>query len=342
MTLPVGWREVTVEEWMEDLQTLPEGASLGNQDFVARLESGQVLTTAEGFTDLAVNVQVEVSMARGATTMRDAMTSVSEDLAQTGGVENTETGTISAPIGTAISVRYVIKLTGDSDTALPAHVMAYAVPLGSDGTLVIHSFGVQSDSSHRAMLDNMISTLRVSDGLPPQNPSRRWAGQVEGTDLRFVYPETFVPVPIDGLRDSLADHIKNGTPGAGPEAQRTVDAIDAKVLRAQLSSQKPLGVGRILRIMVHREIDDLDSAIQRILDEFGDPEVLSREEVELPIGHSVRLQLTVPEARIPAIDDVFAVLLDDGMSLTITGRAGRTDVDFEAIVLEFAESFAHN
>ena len=60
MTLPVGWREVTVREWERAIANLPEGASLGNEAFTSRLESGQILTTAEGYTDQAVYVQVEV------------------------------------------------------------------------------------------------------------------------------------------------------------------------------------------------------------------------------------------------------------------------------------------
>jgi hypothetical protein len=339
MTLPVGWREVTVDEWMQDIQGLPEGASLGDGSFVSRLESGQILTTAEGFTDSAINVQVEVSLARNAKNLQEALSSIADVLARTREVEGTETGAIEAQIGTVAWARYLLRLTGTSDTALPAHLLAYIVQLGSDGILVIHSAGVQSDASHHAILDEMISTLRPNDRLGSLDRKGLWLGRVEGTDLRFVYPETFVPVPLDGLRDSLAEYIRDGSPGAGPEAQRIVDAIDDGVLRAQMSSHKPLGVGRTLKILVHRDTADIDSAVRRSLEDFGDPEVLSRLPFTLPIGDAVRLRLSVPNTSIPAIDDLFVLALADDSSLTISGRAALDDQEFEVIMNEFAKSF---
>ena len=338
LTLPVGWREVTVEEWTQDLAALPDGASRSYESFVSRLESGQVLTTAEGFTERAVSVQVEVSMDPAATNVLDAMSNIAEALAQTGTVEEVETGTLSSPIGTVVRARYVLSVVGDPETAVPAHLMAYLVPLGTEGTVVIHSFGRQADPSHPAMLDEMISTLDINNGLSLALPSRPWVGSIEEANVSYVFPETFVPVPLDGLRDGFADLIRTGG-YAGTEIQRIVDAIDARILRLQLSSQKPLGVGRNIRVMVHRDAGDLESAIGRVLEELGNPEVLSHADVELPIGEATRLQLTVPDAGIPVIDELYILPLDDGTSLTIAGRGGQDDAGLHGIVLDFAKSF---
>lgn len=341
LTLPVGWREVTVREWQEDIAGLPEDDAFRGTPFVSRLESGQVLTTAEGFTEQATNVSVEIAMTPDATTMAEAMSSVTDDLAGAGEVESVETGSVDAPVGQIARLRYVIKFTGNPETALPAHLIAYVVPMGADGTLVVKSFGAQSDDSHGEMLDEMISTLRRTESLLPHLLSRPWVGRVDGTDLTFVYPETFIPIPLDGFKTALAARSENGLPGSTPEVMRIVDGIEGGIIRALLSSRRPFGVGRYLGISIERDIDDMDEAVARTIGSLGDPEVLLRRDVSLPLGAATWLRVAVPETPVPAFDDFYVVITGEGQSLSINGRAAQNDEAFETTFEEFAESFEH-
>lgn len=340
LTLPVGWREVTVEEWTKDIEGLGEGASLIDPAFRARLEDGQVLTTAEGFTERALYVLSEIRLIRGSTSMDEAMARFTQAVTRSWAVEDIETGGITSPFGEISRARYVLKPAGDTDTAASVQLMAYAVPVGPEGMLVIHSFGQRTDSSHPALLDEMMSTLDINNGLSLAIPSRPWVGSVDGTNVSYVYPDTFLPVPLDGLRDSYAELLTAGAL-VGPEVERTVDAIDARTLRAQITSQKPLGVGRFISIMVYEDVDDLDSAIARVLEGLGDPDILSRAEVQLPIGDAARLRLSAPGTEIPAIDELYVLPLDDGTSLTIKARGAEEDADFHGIVSAFAQSLKH-
>ena len=339
MTLPIGWREVTVRDWREDIAGVPEDAALRGDPFVTRLQSGQVLTTAEGYTDEAINVYVELDMKAEATSIEDAMSSVSDELARTGEVEDIETGVVNAPVGPVVRARYVIKSPENNQTALPTHFLAYIAGMGSDGILVITSLGLQADASHQRLLDAMISTLRGRETLLPRRLPGPWVGRVEGTDLTFVYPEPFIPIPLDGYRSQLVERIENGLPGGGPEAVRTLDGIEGGIIRAQLSSRRPMGSGRYLRISVESDVDDLDEAVDRALGSLDDPEVVFRHDGTHPLGPATRLRVTVPDSAAPAFDDLYVVMTDEGESLSINGRAAQDDAAFESIFQAFAESF---
>jgi hypothetical protein len=341
MTLPVGWREVTVQEWQEALANLPAGASINDQAFLSRLENGQVLTTAEGYTEQALSVELEVAMNREAATIEDAMSSIRDELTGVGEIEDVETGLLEAPIGAVVRVRYTIKFAGDPGTSLPAHLMAYAVPLGSDETIVIHSFGVQSDVSHQEMLDEMVSTLRPNDSLLPGTLNLPWTGFVEGTDLTYTYPDGFVPVPLDGLRASLAERIESGGGPFLAESRRLLDVIDGGILNAQLSSHRPLGTGRVLHILLHRHVNGVEDAIRRTQAFLGESKLLESQDVALPLGSATRVRLTVNGGQLPQFDDLYVIPIADGMTLTINGRAGRDDDAFGSTLRSFAESFEH-
>ena len=282
-----------------------------------------------------------MSLKRDAKTIEDAMSSVSEELARTRPVENVETGVLDVAFGTVIWVRYVIDFSGDSDTALPSHLMAYVVMLGSEGTLVIHSVGVQSDDSHRELLDGMLATLRRHETLLPRRPPLPWIERVDGTDVRLRYPEAFIPVPLDALKTSLADQVDKRDPEVVREIRRPVDGIAGGILRAYLSSSRPLGSGRNIRILVHRDVDDLDEAVDRTLGYLGDPRILARQEVELPLGPAVRVRLPVAGSNIPAFDDLYVMLIDHGLSMTIQGRAAESDAEFESLLRKFVESLEY-
>jgi hypothetical protein len=339
LTLPVGWREVTVEEWTQDIEGLPEGVSLIDPSFRSRLQSGQVLTTAEGFTERALYVLLEVGLDRGSTSTDEAMSRFTQAVARSWAVEGIETGAISSPFGEMARARFVLKPAGDTDTEA-VQLMAYVVPAESEGLLVIHSFGQWTDLSHSALMDEMMSTLDINNGLSLATPSRPWVGSVDGTNVSYVIPDTFLPVPLDGLRDNYVELLTAGAP-VGPEVQRTVDAIDAGTFRAQLTSQKPLGIGRFISILVHQDVDNLDSAIGRVLEDLGDPAILDRAEVRLPIGDAARLRLSAPGTEIPAIDELYVLPLGDGTSLTIKARAAEEDADVHEIVSVFAQSLKH-
>jgi hypothetical protein len=336
--LPVGWREVSVAEWKSDIAELPSGASM-DQDFIDRLDSGEVLSSAEGYTEQSSYVQMTMSMKRGPdATIRDATARISEFLAGTGPVDNVETGAITTPLGEALAARYDIGVAGNSPTALPARLAVYVIELGSAGILVIDSVGLQSDPSHLAMVDTMVSTIRPSSLLDSPAPAEPWTDRIEDAHVQFVYPETFMPVPLAGTRDSLAEHIETGDLAATPDARRSVDQIDAGILRGQLASWKPLGKSRYIRLRVVPGDSSLEDAARRALQHLGNPDVLERGETKLPIGPAAWMSVDAPEAKVPVIRMLYVVNFPDGISMSIEGVGYQADPDFPTILAGFLGS----
>jgi hypothetical protein len=335
-TLPIGWREVTLDELRLDADRLNPDSE-ANTRFFKQLSDGRLRTMAEGYTDDAVHVELEVSFDGSGQSVVDVMKVVAEDVSTIGVIESVEAGTSKAPIGTAFWFRYVLKLIGDSTTALPAHLMVYVVPIRTSGSLVLQSIGVQTDLSHRTMLADIVSSIDLDSGLTWPGEGGPRHGQIEGTDLGFTYPGQFVPVPLDAYRrylDRIIDH-----PAADrDEVKRLMEQIDAGVLRARLNSIRPVGWGRTIDIGIHPRDADMASAIARVTRESGAPVIESAEEVVLPAGESTRIRFPVEGSAIPAQDDVFIVRLDDGRTLSIAGRAVQDDDAFGEVLESFAES----
>jgi hypothetical protein len=345
LTLPEGWREVPISELKELAETLDRDTPV-NARFIDRVTGGRLLTSAEGFTRKSIFVQLELLVERDETSVKNVLRTVSDDVVALGVVETAETGSLNVPIGQVTWVRYLLKLQGDAASgAIPADVMVYLVPLEGVGTLVIESVGPQTDESHRDMLAEMLSTLRVHDGaVVPATPVPRRGG-ISDPNVEFVYPDRFVPVPMDGYREYLTRVVD--LPAADrTEVLRLMDEIDRGVLRARMSSTKPLGFGEHIDIKVNLGDFNWDRTLERVKRDLGDPIIDSQEELDLPIGRAVAFSFggekqTIVNGEpisIPLTNAIVVVSVPDGRTMTIAGLGPQSDDGFGEVTTALAAS----
>jgi hypothetical protein len=345
LALPEGWREVPISELKEVAETLDRDTPV-NARFIDRVTGGRLLTSAEGYTREAIFVQLEVLVERGETSVKNVLRTVSEDVVALGVVETAETGSFDVPIGQVTWVRYLLKLQGDpASGAIPADVMVYLVPLEGVGTLVIESTGPQTDESHRDMLAEMLSTIRVHDGAVIPAPPVPRRGGITDPNVEFDYPDRFVPIPLDGYRDYLTRVVD--LPAANrAEVLRLMDEIDRGVLRARMLSSKPLGIGEYIDIKVNLGDFNWDRTLDRVMRDLGDPVIESQEELDLPFGRAVAFSFggekqTVVNGEpisIPLTNAVVVVSVPDGRTMTIVGLGPESDPGFGEVTTALAAS----
>jgi len=185
----------------------------------------------------------------------------------------------------------------------------------------------------------------ISSMGPSASRDDRVAVAIEGTDLTLRLPTGWAAVPVSTLRTVAEAYAKaSSVPEQGRRAYtEVIDRIDAGQVR--LYAIGPSGFGPWQSTMIGEVIDgaSLESQIEVVRvrqASVASPTSTERSEVDLPIGHAVRVMKTadppvgVGPGAVPARSIDYFVALDDGRILWLNSTGPVASTTFEAMIDE--------
>jgi hypothetical protein len=343
ITLPEGWRHVSVDEIKTEFESQAPSADSATEaraSFEEKLSSGRLRMGAMGFTPSGVMVGFGVVVEDIASTA-ELIGSLAEDTELSSEVDTVETGTVDSPIGRATWVRFALHLPPEqADTYVPSHVLAYLVPTDDGQTLILDSVGPQDDPTHQGLMDQIIRTIRRPSSSPvPAMPSARVGTTNPATPaIGFEYPDRFVLWPIKSYGTALKKQLALDE---SDSTRQAIEDLDDGITRLVLV-QRPFTNLEFTGLIIGYVEDSprgLDATVDRWLSRLPDPATRgTRDLARLSIGTGIRVETPGGASTPGLVNIMYVVQLKDGQTLTISGSAQDSDGTFADVMERFAES----